>query len=134
MKKILSAFAILAFFSISFTACKKEKTKTASERIIGTWQVNNVVYNDHTNGADHISSSNDFTAADTYEFRKDGTVLANIQGQSDSSTYSIAGENKLTIVADETYDIKTLDDHSLVIYFKDVTGSDYEEVTISFKR
>jgi hypothetical protein len=134
MKKILSAFAILAFFSISFTACKKEKTKTAAERIIGTWQVKNVVYNDHNNGADHISSSNDFQATDTYEFRKDGTVIANIQGQSDSSTYSITGENKLTITDDETYDIKTLDDHTLMIYFKNVSGTDYEEVTITFKR
>jgi hypothetical protein len=134
MKKILSAFAILAFFSISFTSCKKEKTKTASERIIGTWQVSNVVYNEHTNGADHITSSNDFTAADTYEFRQDGTVIANIQGESDSSTYTVTAENKLTIVDDETYDIKTLDDHSLMIYFKDTSGSDYEEVTITFKR
>jgi hypothetical protein len=134
MKNILSAFAILAFFSISFTACKKEKTKTAAERIIGTWQVKNVVYNDHNNGADHISSSNDFQATDTYEFRKDGTVIANIQGQSDSSTYSITGENKLTITDDETYDIKTLDDHTLMIYFKNVSGTDYEEVTITFKR
>ena len=97
MKKILSAFAILAFFSITFTACKKEKTKTATERIIGIWQVSNVVYNDHNNGADHIVSSNDFTATDTYEFRKEGTVLANVQGQSDSSTFTITGENKLTI-------------------------------------
>lgn len=134
MKKFLSAFAILAFFSLSFTSCKKEKTKSAAETIIGKWQVSNVVYNNHTNGADHIVSSNDFTANDIYEFTKDGKVLVNLQGESDSSTYTIAGENKLTITGDETYDIKTLDDHSLVIYFKQTTGSDYEEVTISFKR
>ena len=134
MKKILSAFAMLAFLSISFTACKKEKTKTTAERIIGTWQVSNVVYNDHNNGADHIVSSNDFAATDTYEFRKDGAVYANVQGESDTSNYTITGENKLMITDDATYDIKTLDDHSLVLYFKGVTGSDYEEVTISFKR
>ena len=134
MKKILSAFAILAFLSISFTACKKEKTKTASERIIGTWQISNLVYNDHNNGADHIISSNDFATTDTYEFRKDGTVYENYQGESDTSNYTITGENKLMITDDATYDIKTLDDHSLVLYAKVATGSDYEEVTISFKR
>jgi len=134
MKKILSAFAILAFFSISFTACKKEKTKTASERIVGTWQVNNLVYNDHNNGADHIISSNDFTATDTYQFRNDGTVYANYQGESDTSTYTVTGENKLTITDDATYDIKTLDDHTMVLYAKEVDGSDYVEVTITFKR
>ena len=134
MKKILSVFALLAFFSISFTACKKEKTKTTAEKIVGTWQVSNVVYNEHTNGADHIISSNDFTATDTYEFRTDGTVHINLQGDSGSSTYTITGENKLMITDDETYDIKTLDDHTLVIYYKEADGDDFAEVTISFKR
>ncbi len=134
MKKFLTFFAILAFFSISFTACKKEKTKTVAERIIGTWQISNLVYNDHSNGADHIISSNDFSATDTYEFRADGTVYANVQGSSDNSTYSISADNKLTITDDATYDIKTLDDHTLVLYYKDVSGSDYTEVTITFKR
>ncbi len=134
MKKILRAFAILAFFSISFTACKKEKTKTTSEKIIGTWQVTNVVYNDHTNGTDNTISSNAFTAADTYEFKADGSVYANVKGSSDSSTYTISADNKLTITDDDTYDIKTLDDHSLVLYVKDISGSDYTEGTITFKR
>jgi hypothetical protein len=133
MKKILSAFAILAFFSVSFTACKKEKNKTAAEQIVGTWQMSKLVYNMHTNGADNIVSTTAFTANDNYEFRKDGTVYATYQGQSDSSTYTIA-DNKLTITDDATYDIKALDDHALVIYSKTVSGSDYEEVTVTFKR
>jgi hypothetical protein len=132
MKKILSAFAILAFFSVSFTACKKEKTKTAAEQIVGTWQISNILYNQHTNGADHIISTND-TANDTYEFTKDGTVNINLDGQSGSSTYTIT-DNKLTITDDETYDIKKLDDHNLVLYLKTVSGSDYDEVTVTFKR
>jgi len=134
MKKILSAFAILAFFSVSFTACKKEKAKTASEQIIGTWQIKTVVYNDHFDNLDHTITTSSFTANDTYEFKKDGTVYANIQGQSDSSTYTIAGENKLTITDDATYDIKTLDGHTLVLYVKSISGSDFEEATITFNR
>jgi hypothetical protein len=134
MKKILRTFAILAFFSAGFTACKKEKTKTTSEKIIGTWQITNAVYNDHSNGADHIISSNDFSSADIYQFKADGTVYANVKGSSGTFTYTISTDNKLTITDDDTYDIKTLDDHSLVLYAKDVTGSDYEEATITFKR
>jgi hypothetical protein len=133
MKKILTACAILAFFSVSFTACKKEKTKTAAEQIVGKWQVTNLTYNAHENGADNIISTNNFTANDTYEFTKDGTVNISLQGQSGSSTYTIAN-NKLTITDDDTYDIKTLNDHSLVLYAKDVSGSDYEEITVNFKR
>ena len=134
MKKTLIAVSILAFFSIAFTACKKEKTKTVAERIVGTWQLTNIVYNQHTNGADHTVSSNDFTSSDTYQFTKEGTVYVNIQGQSDSSTYSITADNRLTIVDDETYDIKTLDDHALVLYIKTTSGSVYEEATVTFKR
>ena len=134
MKKILSALAILAFFSISFTACKKEKTKTTAEKIVGTWQISNVVYNDHSNGADHIISSNAFTASDTYTFKADGTLVGTFQGTTDSTTYTISADNKLNIVDDSTYDIKTLDDHTLVIYDKEVSGSDYTETTITFKK
>jgi uncharacterized protein YkuJ len=134
MKKILTALAFLSFFSISFTACKKEKTKTAAERIVGTWQISNVVYNEHTNGADHIISSNDFSSSDTYQFKADGTVIANVKGSTDNSTYTISSDNKLTIVDDATYDIKTLDDHALSIYYKEVSGSDYTEATVTFKR
>ncbi|HZI68525.1 MAG TPA: lipocalin family protein [Hanamia sp.] len=133
MKKFLSAFAILAFFSFSFTACKKEKTKTAAEQIVGTWQLTSIVYNEHTNGADHTISSNDFTSSDTYEFRADGTVYATVQGSSDNSTYTIS-DNKLTITDDDTYDIKTLDAHNMVLYVKDVNGADHTEATITFKR
>ena len=50
------------------------------------------------------------------------------------SNSRITEENKLTITGDATFDIKTPDDHSLVLYFKSVTGSDYEEATITFKR
>lgn len=134
MKKILSAFAILAFLTVSFTACKKEKNQTTSEKIVGTWQMNKLVYNAHTNGADNIISTTAFTANDKYEFRKDGTVYASYQGQSDSSTYTITADNKLTITDDDTYDIKTLDGHTLVIYSKSVSGSDYVETTVTFKR
>lgn len=56
MKKILTALAILAFFSISFTACKKDKTKTVAEKIIGTWQIDNIAYNVHTEAIDHITT------------------------------------------------------------------------------
>jgi len=134
MKKILSALAILAFFSVSFTACKKEKTKTTAEKIIGQWQVDNLMVNDHSNGADHTISSNDFTSTDFYEFKTDGTVNISIKGDSGSTTYTLSGEDKLVITDDETYDIKTLNDHSLVLYFKDGDTNEYEEVTITFKR
>ncbi|HXS58883.1 MAG TPA: lipocalin family protein [Hanamia sp.] len=133
MKKILTVFAILAFFSATFIGCKKEKTKTQADLIVGTWQVSKLTYNDHTNGADNIITTTNFTSSDTYEFTKDGTVNANVQGQSESSTYTIAA-GKLTITGDDTYDIQALNEHALVIYSKSVTGSDYEEITITFKR
>jgi|SRR6185312_3572856 len=133
MKKILTVFAILAFFSVTFIACKKEKTKTQADLIVGTWQVSKMSYNDHTNGADNIIITTNFDANDTYQFTKDGTLNINLKGQSGSSTYTISA-GKLTITDDDTYDIKALDEHSLVIYAKAVTGNDYEEITVTFKR
>lgn len=134
MKKILTTVAILALFSFTFTACKKEKAQTTAEKIVGKWQMSNLIYNAHVNGADNIVSTNSFTANDTYEFKSDGSVYVNYQGQADSSTYTITSDNKLTITDDTTYDIKKLDANSLVLYVKSINGSDYEEATITFKR
>jgi hypothetical protein len=133
MKKVLSILGIIALTSLCFTSCKKEKAKTVSEKIVGVWHLNNYVDNYHFDGTDHIESDS-YGPNDTYEFSKDGILKATVQPYSDSSTYSIIGENKLSITDDKTYDIKTLDDHNLVLYFKTSDGDEYEKLTITLKR
>lgn len=133
MKKILSTFSIIALFSIAFTACKKDKPQTANDKIIGVWNLDTYAYNYHYDGVDHPENET-FGPTDVYEFRKDGTILATIENESDSSTYSIIGNNKLSITDDLTYDIKTLTSNSLVLYYKIASADEFVEITISFKR
>ena len=133
MKKVLITVAVIAIVSLSFTSCKKEKARTTSEKIVGVWHLNNYIYNEHYDGADHLEN-NSGGPNDTYEFKANGTVNSNVGGSSDSSSYSIVGDNKLLITEDENYDIKKLDDHNLVLYFKEMDGDEFVEITITLTR
>lgn len=95
--------------------------------------MNNYAYNEHFSGADHLET-NSGGENDTFEFKADGTVNANINNSIQTSTYSIIGDNKITIADDETYDIKKLDDHNLVLYSKETDDDEFVEITITFNR
>ena len=133
MKKILSALSIIALLYIAFAACKKDKPQTTNDKIIGVWNLDNYAFNYHHDGVDHPENET-FGPTDVYEFRKDGTILQTIANESDSSTYSVIGGNKLSIADDLTYDIKTLTSNSLVLYYKIANRDEFVEITISFKR
>ena len=133
MKQILSFLAVITIVSLSFTSCKKEKAKTTSEKIVGVWHLNNYIYNEHYDGADHLENTTG-GPNDTYEFKATGMVNANVGGAADSSSYNIVGDNKLVITEDENYDIKKLDDHNLVLYYKELDGDEFVELTITLTR
>ena len=133
MKKIITSLAVIALFSVSFVSCKKEKTKSVSERIVGVWNLKTMLYHEHVEGTDNTSTSAG-GANDTFEFTADGNVKVNLNGSSDASTYTIIGEKQVSITDDETYDIKQLDEHNLVLYVKEVDGSDFAELTLTFTK
>lgn len=135
MKRIFNSLALLALFAVCFTSCKKDdqKSKTTSEKIVGVWHLVNTVYNEHHDNLDH-KETDTYGPNDVFEFKKDGTVRASINGEEDTTTYTLVGDTKITIDGDATYDLKTLNANSLVFYTKEIDGADYSEITITFKR
>jgi len=131
---ILKTLAVIGIASISFTACKKEKAKTTSEQIVGVWHLASSVYNTHYGGTDHIENDPG-GQTDVYEFMANGILNATVMNSTESPFYSISADNKLEIIGGETYDIKKLDGHNLVLYYKSVSGADeYLEITLTFNR
>lgn len=133
MKKVLVALTILTLISAGFTSCKKEKAKPVSERIIGVWHLKTYVYNEHYDNADH-SLNSPAQPTDSFEFKDDGTFHANLNNSVESSTYTIIGENQVNIADDETYDIRQLDDHNMILYVKETDADEFVELTLTFTR
>ena len=134
MKKIILTLAAIASVAFLLIACKKNDTKTSTaQKIQGTWQVKSEIYNEHSNGADHIDTTFG-TANTTIEFRNDGKVYSDFFGQKDTAFYLLVGETQITIDSVNTFDIKTLTSNSLILYSKELDGVDYYEETLSLIR
>ena len=118
-----------------FTACKKDKEKTTTEKVQATWNVNSYAYNDFYNNTAHPFNITG-VAGDYVEFRADGKAYSKFGGNKDTVAYSISGDNKI-VFDSETFDIKTLTDNQFVMYSKLVSPtapSEYEETTLTLSK
>ncbi len=132
MKKVL--FLMITCAAL-FTACKKDKEKTTSEKVLGKWNVTNTVNNSFYNNTAHVTTQNGI-AGDYADFRADGNVYSKDGTYLDTAAYSITVDNKL-VYDGETFDIRTLTDNQFVLYSKYVypnTPANYEETTLNLYR
>lgn len=129
MKKYFIYFLVISLTTFLFAACKKKKvTLTTSDKIIGTWQVQSDIYHQKVGTYDYTDT---ISTSGTIEFRNDNKVYSDIQGQKDTAVYTIDSDTQLTIVGVDTYQIKTLTDHQLVLYVAVTNTTGLYEETIS---
>ena len=134
--KLLSAIFISLLIGFSFSSCKKtddKKEKTTAERIQGTWHLDTDIYHDFFENEDYYDTTKG-GPNDTIEFTSDGKVNMSIDGDTESTVYEISGDSKIIIAGNVSFDIKTLMETLLVMYSKQVIGSDYTEETMTLKR
>ena len=133
MKKFIISVMLVSMVIFYLQACKKsDKPQTTIEKIQGKWQLVTDVQNDHIAGQDDITTDTG-GPGDIVDFRTDGKVYTSIQGGQDTSTYTLSGDTK--IVLDGTpFDIITLTSNSFIFHNKEITGSDFYEVTITLKK
>jgi outer membrane lipoprotein-sorting protein len=119
MKKIL---LLLIMIVSLFSACKKKDVeKTTTEKVLGIWKINNIVYKEIYNGTTNNSSYNGIVT-DVMDFRADGKIYWNFSGVKDTSVYSILSDSKLQFDGDQ-FDIRTLTDNQMSLYNKDISTS-----------
>ena len=135
MKSI--TLTILAAFLIAFLpACKKTDNLTPQQKLLGKWHLQTILTHDHIAGADHTSTYTG-TANDYVDFRSDGKVYSNVQGQPDTSFYALTGDTKLEIFStnySDSYDVKTLTSSTFVVYVKTSYNNNYSEETSTFNK
>ena len=139
LKTILAALLLTAAI-IHCVSCKKENTtatptpKSNQEKLLGKWNIISEVYNDYYGGSSHITTYN-FPAGDYVDFKSDGKVTSYQGGSTVTHDYGFINESKIWWgFINYIYDLKSLTDTDLQLYKKDVTGPDYYESTLNYKR
>jgi hypothetical protein len=136
MKKFITFIAVATFLVCLFPACKKPDTQaplTTEQKLQAKWQLDTYAENDHFSGADHVQNLTG-GANDYLDFRSDGKVYVSLFGIKDTSIYALSGDTKIVIDGAVVYDIKTLTANSLIMYQKDISGSDFFEQTFTMKK
>jgi hypothetical protein len=133
MKKAFLLTASFILLALVFSSCKKEKTKTTTEKLQYNWTIVNYVENYHDASGDNIETTNASTG-DFMNFGANATMTFQIYGQTGTGPYSLTSDTQLLIAAG-TFTIKTLNDTQLVLYSKEVYSStEYDEVTINLTK
>ena len=141
MKTIKTTMGILliTIASMIITSCKKEdaapKPKTTQEKIAGKWRLESSARNDFYAGVPHFITYTG-TAADYVDFRNDGKVYSFVDGNSDTTAYSIISDTKMWIDSStDVFDILTLTESTFKFYMKQTfNAGEYYETTINLKR
>lgn len=131
MKNLIASLCLLAFL-FSFSSCKKDKDPTPQEMAAGKWKFETYQYNDHFGGLDHNYTMNG--SADEYmDFRTDGKMYYFFAGGHDTLPYSVTSATHM-ILDGQTCQIQLLDSKNFKFYYKETSGSDFEEHTFTLKK
>lgn len=134
----LYATSWIIFFVIAMTTfisgCKKsDKQQTTIEKIQGKWQLVTDEENDHFAGQDNITIDHG-GPGDIVDFRTDGTLFSAFMNVQNTSTYTLSGDTKIIFDGTQVFDIIKLTSNSFIFHSKEITGSDYYEITITLKK
>lgn len=123
-------FAMTTFIS----GCKKsDKPQTTIEKIQGKWKLVTDEENDHVAGQDNITIDHG-GPGDIVDFRTDGTLFSDFMGVQNTSTYTLSGDTKIIFDGTQVFDIITITSNSFIFHSKEITGSDFYEITITLKK
>lgn len=134
IKKLM---ALSAAVVLIFAACKKNQSD--SEKILGRWKVESSLLVDVNNG---VTVSNTYTGqpSDYIDFRTDGKVYTSVNGNLDTSFYSVAN-SRVTFTDNNppatvtVFDIRNLSNSTLQLYNKNVISpTHYVESTANLKK
>jgi hypothetical protein len=134
MKKSI-CLSLLALSVIAYS-CKKDKDKSAQDRLIGKWTATMDKWNTYYNGSNHYDSSTYSSGEYNLEFKSNGTVVAiDAYGRNDTTTFKLVdGDKKIVFDGTDTVTLTILTDKDLQLYGKEGTATSYYEEWDNYKK
>ncbi len=141
MKQLLYATILSAFCLI--TSCSKTTDQIKVEsKLLGKWMLKSWTGNDLI-GTQNRTSSGSYKSGEYMQFESAGQFIILVDNKITQSLYKMLDDNKTLYIVpaggidvpDDGYEIKTLTDHSLVLYWKEKNGNTIiSDVTIYLER
>ncbi|MFN0253981.1 lipocalin-like domain-containing protein [Pedobacter ureilyticus] len=94
---------LLMLTLLIFSACKKDKTKSNADLLIGRWSVEKVVYRDYENGVE-VDNDEYLNPPLNWEFRGDGTATVSFEG-GDEPVKWVVDNNMLRLTRENSYQL-----------------------------
>ncbi len=143
MKKLFLFIVTVIFAAVSFSACSDDDKgdNSAPSKIVGTWELAHIYYEDDYVGEDYIEEDYDVVQGDIewnmLVFKADGTFMDKYDDNRDTGSYSIE-ENKIMMEYDngdwEIMTIKTISSKTLVLEQVGEDDKGYYKVVYTYKR
>jgi hypothetical protein len=139
MKRML-LLTVLSVVTL-LTSCKKSSQETeAGSRLMGKWTLKNDVTT-YFNGIQVVTNTSNFEPNEYMQFEPGGKFLIRVDEEITQSSWKLLDNDKTLYITpvgdldvpDDGYEIKTLNDHNLVLYWKEAGTSAYS-VTINLER
>ncbi len=122
MKKLLLFAMLLA--TVAMTSCSKSSSKPT---LVGKWKLTSYVYKVGTFTETYTGLSGDYM-----DFKSNGIVETNLDGDKTTADYSIEGSN--VTVDGLTYSITNLTTSAATLYYAEGSGSNRLETTINLRK
>lgn len=130
MKKITIICLIATIF---FTACKKDKEKTANS-LVSKWTIENTIVKEYVNNS-LVNTDTEPGNGATMDFQDNGHVVITHPGSPvESLSYVIKSGSEVEIDGDN-FQIRDLNKASVSLYMRqDYSPGEYDEVLINLKK
>jgi len=131
----LTAIACMALIVLT-TACKKDKEKGITEKLMNKWSLVQVLDTVYASGATPAATKYDGKAEEYMDFRTDGKLYSLIKSKYDTANYTYSEANLKVNVKDVHYSMLILTDNTMILYEPHFTTStsSYTAYKITLKR
>jgi hypothetical protein len=118
------AIACMAFFILlAFGACKKDKEKGVTERLMNKWNLVQISDTAYATGASPVITQYPGKTGEFLDFNKNGKLYSFIKNALDSANYTYSEANFKVNVKDFRYNILILTDETMILYEPHYTTS-----------
>ncbi len=118
------AIACMAFFILLVLgACKKDKEKGITERLMNKWNLVQISDTAYATGASPVITQYPGKTGEYFDFAKNGKLYSYIKNTLDSAQYTYSEANFKVNVGDFRYNILILTDETMILYEPHYTTS-----------
>lgn len=106
----------MAFLFLLIGACKKDKEKGVTEKLMNKWSIVQILDTVYASGAAPVAAKYEGKKEEYFDFRKDGKRYSFINNSYDTTTYTYSEANLTLNLKGFRYNILILTDNTMILH------------------